>query len=99
MASVREFSLKEKSVEMLDIEDEYIRNFSFDPEFIQRKKSLDNSLNDRLGSEQTHKRSRSLMRKFRFVDRHKSISDENLKISMVDAEVDLFYSVNFNHMS
>lgn len=96
---MREFSLKKKSVEMLDIEDEYIRDYAFDPEFIQRKKSFDESLSERLQSGQSHKRSKSLLRKFRLVDKHKSMSDENLKKSMVDAEVDSFYSVNNKHMS
>lgn len=61
---------------MLDIKDEYIRDYSFDPEFIKRKDSLDTH-KDRL--EKTHVLNKR---------KHNSIDIHN----MIDAEVTVIIS-------
>lgn len=68
---------------MLDIKDEYIRDYSFDPEFIKRKDSLDTHM-DRL--EKTHVLNKR---------KHNSIDIHN----MIDAEVTVIISSESRHES
>lgn len=68
---------------MLDIKDEYIRDYSFDPEFIKRKDSLD-----------THK---DRLEKARLLNKRKcnSVDIHN----MIDAEVTVTISSESHHES
>lgn len=79
---------------MLDIEDEYIRDYAFEPEFIQRKDSI-KMHKERL--EKKHKQNEKLMRKFHSLDVYKSLSEEEiamiLKTNIIDAEVYSFCTV------
>lgn len=75
----------------MGFEDEYKRDYAFEPEFIQRKDSLEMH-KDRI--DKSHKRNRSFLRKFRSVEKHESTSEEDFKLTFIEAEVHSFCSVN-----
>lgn len=79
------------------MKDEYKRNFAFDPEFIERKDSLEMH-KDRIEKTHSHKRNKSFMRKFHSIEAHNSVPDEeaamSLKKNIVEAEVISFHTVN-----
>lgn len=80
----------------MGIEDEYNRDYSFEPEFITRKNSLELH---RSRLERTRKHEKIFKRKSQLLDLEKQCSLEQLAISVtpniVEAEVDAFRMVNF----
>lgn len=83
---------------MIDLKDEYIRNYVFDPELLQRKHSIDMH-KDRL--ENIQKANKRYLRKFHSVEIDKPMTDEEIaakfKNTVVDDEVYSFCTVNINH--
>lgn len=83
----------------MDFEDEYVRDFAFDPEFIRRKDSIEMH-RDRIEKRHKCNKRRSFMRKFHSDKAHKSFSssDEEIAIkfkkNIIDAEVYSFCTVN-----
>lgn len=75
--------------------DEYKRDFAFDPEFIERKDSLEMH-KERI--DKSHKRKKSFMRKFHSIEAHNSVPDEeaamSFKKNIVEDEVISFHTVN-----
>lgn len=80
---------------MLDLKDEYIRNYVFDPELLQRKDSIDMH-KERM--DKIHKANKRFMRKFHSVDIDKPMTEEEIatkfKNTVVDDEVYSFCTVN-----
>jgi hypothetical protein len=84
----------------MDIDDEYIRDYSFEPEFITRKDSL---VMHRSRLERTRKHNKIFKRKCKSldnIDRACSVEALNLSITqnIIEAEVDAFQSVTINIM-
>lgn len=71
------------------MEDEYIRNYAFDPEFIQKKSESDRSETDR----------KKKSRKQNSIKRLESLSEEDFEEECLEAEVQLFRSVKSLHDS
>lgn len=82
---------------MLDLKDEYIRNYVFDPELLQRKDSIDMH-KDQL--ENIHKANKRYLRKFHSVEIDKPMTDDEIaakfKNTVVDDEVYSFCTVIIN---
>lgn len=82
---------------MMDIEDEYHRDYSFEPEFITRKDSLEMH---RSRLERTRKHEKIFKRKSRSADLAEKSPIEQLALSvtqnLIEAEVDAFVTVNSN---
>lgn len=79
------------------MKDEYIRNFSFDPELIQKRDS-----NDTSHDHKAHKKSKVALRKLPSVERHESQSESDeadlcYERSIIDAEVYSFCTVNMKY--
>lgn len=72
----------------MKMEDEYIRVYAFEPEFIQRKDSLNTHV------DQSQKQVFSSRRKLSSVEKFDSSSDEDVRLTFVEAEVRSFSSVN-----
>lgn len=80
---------------MLDIEDEYIRDYSFDPEFIQRKDSLEMHKDHLKNYYRNHEK--KLAHKVRAIEMSNSLTEEEIAMkkekNIVDAEVYSFCTV------
>jgi hypothetical protein len=80
---------------MLELKDEYIRNYVFDPELLQRKDSIAKH-KDRL--DKIHKANKRYMRKFHSIEIDKPMTEEEIasefKNTIVDDEVHSFCTVN-----
>lgn len=76
------------------MKDEYIRDFAFDPEFIERKDSI-KMHKDRM--KKSHKRDKRLMRKFHSIEADNSVPDEEAEMGFekntVEEEVISFHTV------
>jgi hypothetical protein len=83
---------------MLDLKDEYVRNYVFDPELLQRKDSIEMH-KDRL--EKIQKANRRYMKKVHSIDINKPMSHEELAAKIpttpLDDEVYSFCTVNIDH--
>lgn len=83
---------------MLDMKDEYVRNYVFDPELLQRKDSIDMH-KDRLVK--IHKANKRYLRKFHSIEIDKPMTEEEIatkfKNTVVDDEVYSFCTVNIGN--
>lgn len=79
----------------MNMEDEYFRDYVFEPEFIQRKDCPENHL----GLDKSLMQSQSFSRKLKPKDNpESSTSDEDLKLTFIEAEVYSFSSVNIQNV-